>query len=139
MKRFLIFVLTVSVLIGGAAAGVVSVFGARLGEDGVRAVVMSAGIAFTLQSLTFGISRAIMPVSVWTGWLATVLLRFLVVIAHGVIGAPLLGLPLAPALLSLAVFIFMTSVIEPFFLFDRTPHPPASSPPAPPPTAPPAT
>jgi hypothetical protein len=133
MKRFALFALVCAVLVGGLAAGVVAVYGQRLGEDGARAVVMSAGIAFTVQCLTFGIWKALMPLGVWMGWLMTVGLRFLVVIGHGVIGAPLLGLPMTPALLSLAAFIFMTSVIEPLFLFTRSPLPPPQ-PPAPPAT-----
>lgn len=136
MKRFLLFVAASAVAIGVLAAGAVGAFGARLGEEGVRAVVMSAGIAFMLSAATFGIARAIMPLGVWQGHLASVFLRFLVVVGHGLIGAPLLGLPMAPALISLAVFILCTSVIEPFFLFTQTPIPPAR-PPHPP--VPPAT
>lgn len=135
MKRFLLFAAVAAAVIGLLTAGAVVALRDRIGDDGVRAIVMSAGIAFSLQCLTFGVAKAIMPVSVWTGWLATVVMRFLVVILHAVAGAPLLGLPLAPALLSLAGFILVTSVIEPFFLFDRSPLPPPASPP----TAPPAT
>jgi len=133
VKRFGLFALSCAVIIGGLAAGVVAVYGRRLGEDGSRAIVMSAGIAFTVQCLTFGVARAIMATNVWTGWLLGAGMRFLVVIGHGVIGAPLLGLPLEPALISLAVFIFLTTVIEPFFLIARPPLP------ATPPSAPPAT
>jgi hypothetical protein len=62
-----------------------------------------------------------------------VAMRFLVVILHGVIGAPLLGLPLEPALISLAVYIFVTTLVEQFYLIQRDPAKP------PPPSAPSAT
>jgi hypothetical protein len=132
MKRFLLFALTTGVMIGLVAASAVAVLGARIGESGSRAIVMSAGIAFTVQCLTFGIARAIMPMGLWTGWGAAVAIRAVTVIMHGFAGVPLLGLDAAPALLSLAAFFLMTSVIEPFFLITREPLPP--TPPAPPAT-----
>jgi hypothetical protein len=133
VKRFLLFALTSAGLIALVAAGAAAVLRPRIGESGVQAIVMSAGIAFTVQCLTFGIARAIMPMGLWTGWGAAVAIRMLTLVMHGLIGIPLLGLDAAPALLSLAAFFFITSVIEPFFLITREPLPPPK-PPAPPAT-----
>jgi hypothetical protein len=42
-----------------------------------------------------------------------------VLIVHGLVGVRVLGLAAAPALVSLAAFFFITSIIEPFFLIRR--------------------
>jgi hypothetical protein len=45
-----------------------------------------------------------------------VLLRFAVVAAWALVGASALGLPGAPALLSLVLFLFLSTLLEPLFL-----------------------
>jgi hypothetical protein len=50
------------------------------------------------------------------GWGVGVLLRFVVLAAYALVGAKALGLPLAPALISLVAFFFVTSLVEPVLL-----------------------
>jgi hypothetical protein len=50
------------------------------------------------------------------GWGAGMLLRFLTLVLHALIGTRLMGFPPAPALLSLAAFFFVSTLIEPVFL-----------------------
>jgi hypothetical protein len=50
------------------------------------------------------------------GWGIGALLRVAVLALYGVVGPRALGLPLAPALVSFALFVFVSTVIEPLFL-----------------------
>ena len=109
-------------MIGLLAWGAAAAFSASIGEAGVQAIVMSAGIAFTVQCLTFGVAMALMPAGAMVGYGAGAFMRLFVVAVHGFIGVRLLGLPMAPALISLASFFFVTSLIEPFFLIRRDPQ-----------------
>ncbi|HKS05838.1 MAG TPA: hypothetical protein VJR92_05960 [Gemmatimonadaceae bacterium] len=120
MKRFLWFCLASALTIGLAAWGGVAAFGDRVGAEGVEAIVMSAGVAFVVQCLTFGVAMAIFPVNWMLGWGAGMLIRFFTILVHGIVGVKLLGLRADAALLSLAAFLFLTSLIEPFFLVRPT-------------------
>jgi hypothetical protein len=110
-------------LIGGTAWAAAALFGAKIGPEGVRAIVTSAGVAFSVQLLTFGIASSVSPDNVMVGWVGGSLVRFVVLALHGFFGAPLMGLPLDVSLMSLAAFFFMTMLIEPFFLTRSTPRP----------------
>lgn len=122
MKRLAWFAAAMAVVIGGTAWLGAAVFGARIGEDGVRAIVTSAGVAFSAQLLTFGIAKALAPVNVMAGWAGGAILRLLVLAVHGFFGVRLLGLPLEPSILSLATFFFLTMLMEPFFLAPPAPN-----------------
>ena len=116
MNRFLGFAATIAAVLGLATwlGGVVLFPG--IGADGLRAVVTSAGVAFSTQLLTFGLARFFMPTNFMAGVGIGMLIRFGVLVAHGFVGAALLGLPQTPALVSLAAFFFLTTLIEPLFL-----------------------
>jgi hypothetical protein len=81
-----------------------------------QAVWFSAGIALGIQILGFLFVRVIVPAHVIAGWGAGMLLRFLTLVLHALIGVRLMGFPPAPALLSLAAFFFVSTLIEPVFL-----------------------
>lgn len=86
------------------------------GPEAQGAIVTSAGVAFTVQLLTFAIARALVPTNLMAGWGAGMLVRLATLILHGLVGARLLGQPMDAALVSLAAFFFLTTLIEPFFL-----------------------
>jgi hypothetical protein len=117
------------VTIGLAAWAGSAAFHSRIGNDGVRAIVMSAGVAFTVQCLTFGVALALVPSSLMAGWGAGILIRVFTLAIHGFVGVPLLGLRADAALLSLAAFFFLSTLIEPFFL-PRPQVKPAEKPPS---------
>lgn len=124
MKQFAGFALTMAAVLGIATyIGGVLLF-PGIGEEGLRAVVMSAGVAFSVQILTFSLARMLMPTNLMAGFGIGMLIRFLVLVVHGFVGASLLGLPQTPALVSLAAFFFLTTLIEPLFLPRPTPTPP---------------
>ncbi len=81
-----------------------------------RAVWASAAIAWCVQIVAFGIARAFVVKNPIAGWGLGSLLRFAVLLLYAFVGAGRLGLPLGPALLSLAGFLFVTMLLEPIFL-----------------------
>ncbi len=84
--------------------------------DAQRAIWFSAGIALGIQVIGFLFVRVLVPVHVIAGWGAGMLLRFVTLVLHALLGTRLMGFPPAPALLSLAAFFFVSTLIEPVFL-----------------------
>lgn len=123
MKRYAWFALT---------TGSIAVLGAMLLAASFpepaadRAIWLSAALTLPLQLGTFAIARryavtgAMHPGrgggGIMTGWGIGALLRVGVLAAYGLAGPRLLGLPLAPALISFALFVFLSTVLEPLFL-----------------------
>ena len=81
-----------------------------------QAVWFSASIALGIQIIGFLFVRVNASAHVMAGWGAGMLLRFLTLVLHALIGVRLMGFPPAPALLSLAAFFFVSTLIEPVFL-----------------------
>jgi len=84
--------------------------------DGVRAVSISAWVAAGVQVVTFVMARLVARQQVMAGWGVGVFLRFTVVAVWAFLGIKALGLAPVPALLSLVIFFFVSTVIEPIFL-----------------------
>lgn len=111
-------------LLGFTAAQSVIVFGAMavlqrfvwteaVAVDAVRA---SAWLAFIVQSFTFLIARLVARQNVIAGWGLGVLLRFASVAFWALLGIKALGLVSGPALISLVVYYFLSTLVEPLFL-----------------------
>lgn len=83
---------------------------------GRPAIVASAGVAFAVQLLAFGIARVMQPKHLLLGWGLGSVLRLVTLVLFALIVARLWRAPLTPALLSLAGFLFATTVVEPLFL-----------------------
>jgi hypothetical protein len=81
-----------------------------------RAVWVSAAVALGVQLASFALTRASQPANVVAGWGSGMLIRFLALVLYGFVGAKALGLSMTPALLSLAGFLFVTTLVEPVFL-----------------------
>ena len=116
MKAAIAFAVTTAVLLGLTGWLGVIWFHSRIGDEGVRAIIVSGGVALTVQLLTFGIASHLATTNLLAGWGAGMLVRLLTLIFHGFFGVPLLGLPMGAALVSLAAFFFLSTLIEPFFL-----------------------
>ena len=56
------------------------------------------------------------PVNVIAGWGLGMMLRLIALVAFGLFGVRAFGLSLEPALLSMAGFFFVSTLIEPVFL-----------------------
>lgn len=81
-----------------------------------REVWSSAVIAYAVQLLSFAIARPFVKTNPIAGWGLGSLLRLAVVVLHGLVGVPALGLVSGPALITLVSFLFVTMLIEPLFL-----------------------
>ena len=90
-----------------------------LGFDGpgdAAAIWLSAAVAIVVQLVAFGVTRALAPRNVVAGWGAGSLLRLLTLVIYALLAVKVLGVPAAPALVSLATFLFVSTLIEPLFL-----------------------
>src|SRR5438105_6615835 len=106
-----------------ALIGVLGLILARVftGAESVKAIELSAAVAFVIQMLTF---RALLPPKgspdfpggLMIRWGAGAVVRLFSLILYGLVAKKLLGLPVEPALFSLATFFFATMLAEPFFL-----------------------
>ena len=81
-----------------------------------HAVVVSAWVAFFVQILTFSICKLVAQQNVMAGWGIGTLLRFATVAVWAFLGIKALGLVPNPALISLAAFFFVSTLVEPLFL-----------------------
>ncbi|MDQ2891246.1 MAG: hypothetical protein M3R65_11950 [Gemmatimonadota bacterium] len=81
-----------------------------------RAVWTSVGVAVVVQVLALLVGRSFGKDRVLVGWGMGALLRLVVVLVYGFAVIPAMGLPIAPALLSLVGILFVTTLFEPFLL-----------------------
>lgn len=81
-----------------------------------RAIWISLGAAVLVQVLALLVARSFGRERILVGWGMGALLRLLAVLVYAFAVIPMLGLPLAPALLSLVAILFVTTLFEPFLL-----------------------
>ena len=114
MKRPLLFAITTS---GVALLGAVLLSPLFSEAQSSRAIWTSALLATVVQIATYAVARRYARTGdVMKGWGIGALLRVAVLALYGFVGPRALGLPLAPALVSFALFVFVSTVIEPLFL-----------------------
>ena len=85
------------------------------GDLSLKAIRISAGIACVVQMVGFVIARRSRATNVIVGWSVGALLCLTSLVLFGFVTRPL-GLPIEPALLSLATFYFVTETVEPLLL-----------------------
>lgn len=76
------------------------------------AIATSAAVALVVQLLSFIAARAAPERQILMVWVAGAGVRLLTLVAYALGVVRLLGLPAAPALLSLATFFFVTTLAE---------------------------
>ena len=114
MKRALSFAAACSATIGAAWAIAVLVFPDATSK---RALLIAAAVAFVVQMIAFSIARQFARrQNVMAGWGIGIALRFAALLLFGFAVIPSLGLPMSSTLLGLAMFLFVTTLIEPLFL-----------------------
>jgi hypothetical protein len=104
-----------------AMIAVVLVVGALLslafrGPGDVGAIWLSAGIAIAVQLAAFALSRLAGANNLMARMGTGALLRLLTVVVYAILAAKVIGLPLVAALISLAVFLFLSTLIEPLLI-----------------------
>lgn len=111
--QLLLFAVVSGVVIG--LAGVL--FGLAYSSDaGRHAIVASAVLAWVAQAMAFAIAWRLRTWNVIAAWTLGMLLRLVVLMLYGLVGVRALSLPPEAALVSMAVFFFLSTLIEPWFL-----------------------
>jgi len=113
MKKFASFLAVMIAVLAVVAWGITLV---AHGGLVARSVWASVAVAVVIQAISFGLMRLMQPVNVMAGYALGMILRILSLVLFGYFGVPEFGLALQPALLSLAGFFFVSTLIEPFFL-----------------------
>lgn len=105
---------------GVASALLLAVLGVVLllayGADMQRAIVWSAGVSFVTQLVAFAIVQRMAKQNVIAGWGIGAILRFVVFVVWALVCIKSLALPSAAAMVSMAVFLFASTLVEPLFL-----------------------
>lgn len=109
----LLFAIVSGVVI--AVAGVLFGLAYRDGA-GRHAIVASAVLAWVAQAMAFTIAWRLRTWNVMAAWTLGMLLRLVVLMVYGLVGVRALSLPPEAALVSMAVFFFLSTLIEPWFL-----------------------
>lgn len=78
-----------------------------------RAIWVSAALAYVVQLVGFLLARRTAATNMFAGWGAAMLLRFATLAVYALIIIGRLGLPSSAALLSLATFFFVSTLVEP--------------------------
>lgn len=86
------------------------------GPGATSAIALSAGVAAIVQIAAFAVTRSMISRNVIAGWGAGALVRLLTLMIYGLLAVRVLGLAPVPALISIAVFFFLSTLLEPLFL-----------------------
>ena len=101
----------------GLTVGAALVLGVAFdGPAEQRAVWLSAAIAYAVQLLAFALARFLRRDNVMLGWGMGVLMRLVTLVAFALVFVKALGLPPSAALISLVIYFFVTTLVEPLFL-----------------------
>ena len=113
MKRVLAFAAVAAALTASTAAIMTIVWSTPAEE---RAIWLSAAIAFVVQMLAFGVATLVRREQVMVGWGLGALMRLVTLSVYALVFVNALGLPATAALVSLAVFFFLSTLVEPLLL-----------------------
>jgi hypothetical protein len=81
-----------------------------------RAIETSGVVAIIVQICAFLLARRPTKTGLGTGWVLGIGMRFVVLVAYGVVAVRILGMPAPVALISLVSFFFVSTLIEPKLL-----------------------
>ena len=108
--RYLVAIVAV-VLIAGAFLSLVF-----RGPGDITAVWVSAAVALAVQVAAFAVARSVGGSNLVAKMGTGALLRFLALVVYAVLTATVLHLPLVAALISIATFFLLTTLIEPLLI-----------------------
>lgn len=112
MRATAVFAAAAAVVIALAALVLARFFGA---PDERAAIWISAVVAFGVQLLTFALLKLAGPKNVMAAWGVGAIVRLVTLVLYVLVIVPAVGLS-ANAPLFLAVFLFVTLVVEPLVL-----------------------
>jgi hypothetical protein len=86
------------------------------GADAASAIGISAAVAAVVQISAFAVTRSMISHNLVAAWGAGALVRLLTLLVYGLLAVKVLALSPMPALLSLVLFFFLSTLLEPLFL-----------------------
>ena len=86
------------------------------GANDAAAIRTSAIVAVAVQLAAFGLTKSLAGTNVMAAWGAGALVRFVSLVLYALLAVKVLGLAPVAALLSIAVFFFLSTLLEPLFL-----------------------
>ena len=86
------------------------------GPQDAAAIRLSAIVAIVVQLVAFALTKMLARRHLIAGWGAGSLLRFIALVVYALLAVKGLGVAAVAALVSLAAFLFLSTLIEPFFL-----------------------
>ena len=113
MRAFALFTAATAAILAGAGGLLALVY--RTGAER-HALWVSAGVAMGVQLFAFAIARLTLRTNVIAGWGLGALLRMVALGVYALVVVNALGLVSGAALISLATFFFLTTLIEPLLL-----------------------
>lgn len=113
MKSVLLFAAAVSLIV--LVSGLLLTIPFSSGDER-RAIEASAGVALVVQLFAFAIARLSSERRFLAGWLTGAALRFVTLIVYALVAVKVLAMPAPAALISLAAFLFISTLVEPKFL-----------------------
>lgn len=113
MKRVGLYAVIAAGLIALTAGLMTMVFDSPLER---RSILISAVLAFVVQLAAFAAVGLASASNVMAGWGIGVLVRLVVMVAYALLVIQAIGLAPAAALLSLAAFFFLCTLVEPLVL-----------------------
>ena len=113
MKVFGLFVLAAAAVIAASMGALMLLF---RGADERHALALTALVVFAVHLAAFGVARWLKPRHVWLAWGAGSVLRLGTLIVWAVLVVKVLAVPVVPALIGCATFLFLPTLIEPLLL-----------------------
>lgn len=113
MKALALFALATAATIGVSMGTLMLLFATAADR---RALALTAAVVFAVHVVLFTIVQALTRWSVWGAWGTGSLLRLATLVIYAVLVSKVLLLPVAPALIGCATFLFIPTVFEPLFL-----------------------
>jgi len=80
------------------------------------AIAISAAVAVAVQIAAFAATKTMAPTNIIAAWGMGALVRMLTLFIYALLAVKLFGLPAVPTLISFAVFLFLSTLLEPLFL-----------------------
>lgn len=81
-----------------------------------HAILVSALVAGAVQLATFGLLQLVGARNALVGWGMGIVIRGTVLVLYGLFLAKMFGLPLSAALVSFAVFLFVSMLLESYLI-----------------------
>jgi hypothetical protein len=108
-------------LYAAAIVGLIAVIGWLLslgfaGPQDAAAIRLSAAVAIVVQLVAFAVTSVIARHHLIAGWGVGSLLRLVTLVVYALLAVKVLDLPPVAALVSLAAFLFVSTLLEPLFL-----------------------